>query len=225
MKIANTISLLLILWVLPGCDYTPPLSDLTEAGNYHEAGEYAKAKKHYEAALERLSSVSLYRPIEYQTRYSYGLMLNEYAKEDHPELIPLAREQLEWVLAYLEKEDEWITTKAMALSTLANTYQQEAGYSEDETRYYQLLEKAFAMYSEAAEELARNQDWHNLAYTYYNLGQTADWYGDLPEAILWLEKAVELDKRYGFTEDLEEDSAYLVKLRSKQEKRLETPSG
>jgi tetratricopeptide (TPR) repeat protein len=201
-------------------DIFPPVSDLAKASSYTEQKNYEKAIEHYKLALKSLDGSTLYSAIEYETRYSYGLMLNEYTKDNHPEYIKVAREQFEWVLNYLERSSELLSTRAMALSTLANTYQQEAGYTESEEEFYQILEKAYSIYKESAAGLEKNKDWHNLAYTYYNLGETAEWYGDLPEAIKWLEKAVELDKLHGFDADLKEDSAYLARLKSKHKEML-----
>ncbi|MBQ0754209.1 MAG: tetratricopeptide repeat protein [Gammaproteobacteria bacterium] len=201
-------------------DILPPVSDLAKASSYTDKKNYEKAIEHYKLALESLDGSKLYSAIEYETRYSYGLMLNEYTKDNHPEYIEVARKQFEWVIGYLEKSSALLSTRAMALSTLANTYQQEAGYTENEEKHYQLLEKAFSIYKESAAGLEKNRDWHNLAYTYYNLGETAEWYGDLPEAIKWLEKAVDLDKKYGFKDDLKEDSAYLERLKNTHEEML-----
>lgn len=220
MRLAKVILGFVFITFAAGCDYLPPVTDLSKASNYSDEGEYEKAITHYENALERLSSVSFYRSIEYETRYSYGLMLNEYTKDDNPDYIPVARNQFEWVLSYLEKADELVITKAMVLSTLANTYQQEAGYTEDEEKYYKLLENAYSIYKESANGLEENEDWQNLAYTYYNLGETSEWYGDLAEAIKWLKKAVELDKKHGFDKDLEEDSAYLSRLKLSHQEML-----
>jgi len=193
--------------ILSGCDYFPPYTDIYKAGEYKEEKDYEKAISHFEIALEKLSRRNMYQSIEFEERYSYGGMLNDYAKLDNPEYILIAREQFEWIRANPIKGKE--TIYARALSNLANTYQQEAGYTEDEVEVNKLLEKASLAYENSVVEMAKNDDWKNIAYTYYNLGETAEWYGDYPQAIDWLEKAVHVNKKHGFDKNLIEDQEYL----------------
>jgi tetratricopeptide (TPR) repeat protein len=216
----NLFFVLTLLITLTGCDYISPFQELNKASDLNEKGMYEKAIPRYEAAISGFSSIGFYKTVEYETRYSYALMLNEFTKDNHPEYIQVARKHYKWILNYLNDNKELISTKAMTLSSMANTYQQEAGYTENEEQYYKLLEKAYSTYKEAAEGLKTNKDWHNLAFTYYNLGETSEWYGDINEAVKWLELAVELDKKYGFDKDLIEDQNYLHKLKVKQKEML-----
>ncbi len=99
-------------------------------------------------------------------------------------------------------------------------YHQEAAYTENEEKYFELLERAYFSYKEAIEPLKKSEEWQSLAYTYYNLAETSEWYGDLDEAVSWIKRAIEMDKKYGFTKDLEEDVQYLSKLESIQTEML-----
>lgn len=206
--------------ILSGCDYISPFQALSKASELNDSGEYSSAIPHYEEAISGFSKRSMLKVFEYETRYSYALMLNEYTKDNNPEYIKVARANYEWILTYLEENDELFSTKGMVLSSMANTYQQEAAYTESEGEYFLLLEKAYSIYKESAQELKNNKDWHNLAYTYYNLGETSEWYGDLDEAIKWLRLAVELDKKHGFQKDLIEDEEYLNRLIAEKQEML-----
>lgn len=199
---------------------TPTYTNYLLAEDSFENGEFRQSKILYEKSIESCSTSFLFGWYEYEIRFSYGRMLNEYSKisESSSDLFLESRLQFEWVIDYLDENPELISTKAQALSNLANTYQQQAAATDSNEEYFKLLEVAFRIYRESAEQLEVNQDWKNLSYTYYNLGQTSDWYGDVGEAIKWLEKAVELDKKFGFSQDFKEDSEYLNSLKDKYKK-------
>jgi len=201
---------------------TPTFSLFLEAEELYEAGDFEKSREKYSKAIKEASKSTLFGFYEYEIRASYGFMLNELSNKTDSAYFIESRQQFEWIIEYLDKNPELISTKAQAITQLAFTYQQEAAYTESEEEYYQLLEMAYKIYKEAAQQLEVNQDWRVLASTFYNIGKTSEWYGDLDEAIKWLEKAVEIDKKYGFEENLKEDSEYLIHLKNEREKMLNT---
>lgn len=207
------------IFLLSACDYISPMVDLRKGSYFYGKGEYEKAIPYYEAAIAGLSKVDLdlYKGLEYETRHSYVLLLTDHARNGNPEYIPVARENTKLILDYLKHNNAAISTVGMTLLSLAYTYHQEAAYTEVEEHYYQLLETAYGTYLQAVEHLKAEQDWYNLTYAYYNLGETAEWYGDIDQAVEWLELTVELDKKYGFDEDLQEDQRYLTHLRQIQQ--------
>ena len=172
-------------------------------------GDYDAALPLYEKAIAALAP----EPQEQQAlRYRYGMVLNALGASQRPDLYPLARAQFESVLDYLDSGATLEHSAARVRSALAHTYHQQAASAEHATEQSNLLRNAYTLYRGATGELAEDREWHNLAITYFNLGQVCEWQGNLEEAIDWLEKAVELDRRHDFA-DLEEDLQYLLALR------------
>ena len=172
-------------------------------------GDFDAALPLYEKAIASLSP----QPQRQQAlRYRYGIVLNALGARARPELYPLARAQFEAVLDYLDSGAPLQQSAARVRSALAHTYHQQAPTEENTAKQSHMLRTAYGLYRGAAHDLAHQQEWHNLAITYFNLGQVCEWQGNLAEAIVWLEKAVELDTRFDFA-DLEEDRNYLLALR------------
>ena len=186
-----------------------PQQLVSEAESLALEGDFDAALPLYEKAIAALAP----QPKAQQAlRYRYGIVLNALGARARPELYPLARAQFESVLAYLDSGAQLQHSAARVRSALAHTYHQQSASEEDPVQKAHFLRTAYLLYSGAARDLARQREWHNLAITYFNLGQVCEWQGNLEEAIDWLEKAVELDSRHGFA-DLEEDRAYLLALR------------
>ncbi|MCX2779498.1 tetratricopeptide repeat protein [Microbulbifer thermotolerans] len=188
---------------------------LTSAEALALQGDFDRALPLYERAIGTLAD----KPQQqHALRYRYGMVLNALAARARPELYPLARAQFESVLAYLDGgatlglPAPFEHSPARVRSALAHTYHQQSASEQDPLRRAHLLRTAYQLYSRAISGLTRHGEWHNLAITYFNLGQVCEWQGNLEEAIEWVEKAVELDARHGFA-DLEEDRAYLLGLR------------
>lgn len=201
----------------PGIAFAGPAPQqlVDEAEKLALDGDFDAALPLYEKAIAALGS----RPQQQQAlRYRYGMVLNALGARARPELYPLARAQFESVLAYLDggaslgHPPPFEHSVARVRSALAHTYHQQAASEEDPVQKAHLLRTAYLLYSGATRDLARRKEWHNLAITYFNLGQVCEWQGNLEEAVEWLEKAVALDARHGFA-DLEEDRAYLLALR------------
>ena len=172
-------------------------------------GDYDAALPLYEKAIAALAP----EPQEQQQlRYRYGMVLNALGAQERPDLYPLARAQFQSVLDYLNSGAPLEHSAARVRSALAHTYHQQAASAEHAAEQSNLLRNAYTLYRGATGELADDREWHNLAITYFNLGQVCEWQGNLEEAIDWLEKAVELDRRHEFA-DLEEDLQYLLALR------------
>jgi len=170
-----------------GCGYINPFADIYEANRLEKDGKYAESIPHYESAIKGFSNVSAYESFEYDARCSYALMLNEYAKEGKPDYISTAQYNLDLVLAYLRKGNEiTMCSEGVVVSSRANTIHQQAAYSQSEEEYYQLLEKAYYSYQDAIKPLEESGEWLSLAYTYYNLAEASEWYGDVPAAIEWM---------------------------------------
>ncbi len=209
--------LVLLALQISGCKYTSPFVELYEANSFESNGKYTEAIQHYESAINGFSKVSAYESFEYDARCAYALMLNEYSKSGESKYVLKSQGNFDLVLAYLQKGNEIIMcTEGVVVSSRANTIQQQAAYSEKEEEYYKLLEQAYSSYKDAIQPLQNSKDWLSLAYTYYNLAETSEWYGDIPEAIKWINKAIEVNKEQGFTKNLAEDSQYLAKLESKR---------
>ncbi|SEA36409.1 tetratricopeptide repeat protein [Microbulbifer marinus] len=172
-------------------------------------GDFDAALPLYEKAIAALAP----QPAQQQAlRYRYGIVLNALGARARPELYPLARAQFESVLNYLDSGASLEHSAARVRSALAHTYHQQSASEQDAVQRSHLLRTAYLLYSGAAGDLARQQEWHNLAITYFNLGQVCEWQGNLEEAVEWLEKAVALDREHGFP-DLDEDRSYLLALR------------
>ncbi|WP_323846873.1 tetratricopeptide repeat protein [Microbulbifer magnicolonia] len=172
-------------------------------------GDFDAALPLYEKAIAALAP----HPRQQQAlRYRYGIVLNALGARERPELYPLARAQFEAVLHYLDGGARLEHSAARVRSALAHTYHQQAGSAAEPVQRAHLLRTAYLIYSGATRDLALEREWHNLAITYFNLGQVCEWQGNLEEAVEWLEKAVELDRRHGFP-DLQEDREYLLALR------------
>ncbi|WP_299942489.1 tetratricopeptide repeat protein [uncultured Microbulbifer sp.] len=176
---------------------------LARSGNYHDALPL------YEKAIAALAP---YPSRQQPLRYRYGIILNALGAESRPDLYLLARAQFQSVLDYLDSGAKLQHSAARVRSALAHTYHQQAASELTTTQRTHLLNTAYLLYKGAVAGLVEQGEWHNLAITYFNLGQVCEWQGNLPEAITWLDKAVQLDFRYGFP-DLEEDSNYLSALR------------
>ncbi|WP_237066616.1 tetratricopeptide repeat protein [Microbulbifer guangxiensis] len=171
-------------------------------------GDYDAALPLYEQAIAALSE----EPGEQNNlRYRYGIVLSALGGELRPDLYPLARAQFESVLDFLDSGETLAHSPARVRSALAHTYHQQAATVEG-SKQNDLLRNAYFLYRDAVADLAELEEWHNLAITYFNLGQVCEWQGNLTEAVDWLEKAVALDQQHGFA-DLEEDRAYLLALR------------
>ncbi|MEW5248853.1 tetratricopeptide repeat protein [Microbulbifer sp. 2201CG32-9] len=174
-------------------------------------GDYDAALPRYESAISALAA----EPRRQQElRYRYGMVLTALAKRHRPDLHPLARAQFQAVLDYLDSGAPLRYSAAQVSSALAHSYHQQAASADQAARRSHLLRNAYRLYRGAIGGLTRQQQWHNLAITYFNLGQVCEWQGNLEEAITWVEKAVELDRSHGFA-DLEEDIDYLLALRQR----------
>jgi tetratricopeptide (TPR) repeat protein len=183
---------------------------IAEAEEYSRSGDFDAALPLYEKAIAGLTKQP---QAQQQLRYRYGIVLNALGERQRPDLYPLARVQFESVLRYLEDDGQPLEHSAARVrSALAHTYHQQAGSEEVPGKQARLLRSAYSLYRNASDDLAREGEWHNLAITYFNLGQVCEWQGNLEEAIHWLEQAVELDRTHGFA-DLEEDRQYLATLR------------
>jgi len=201
--------LLFTALLAPGAALAEPQQLVAEAEQLALSGDFDAALPLYEKAIGDLAA----QPHQQQAlRYRYGIVLNALGGQQHPELYPLARAQFEAVLNYLQSGAPLEESSARVRSALAHTYHQQAASETDPSRKSQLLRNAYSFYNSAAHGLFREREWHNLAITYFNLGQVCEWQGNLEEAIRWVEKAVELDDRHGFA-DLQEDTDYLSGLR------------
>ncbi|AOS97015.1 Tetratricopeptide repeat protein [Microbulbifer aggregans] len=181
---------------------------VAEAESLAMEGDYDAALPLYEQAIAALSD----EPREQNNlRYRYGIVLSALGGELRPDLYPLARAQFESVLDFLDSGETLTHSPARVRSALAHTYHQQAATAEG-GKQADLLRNAYFLYRGALSDLASRKEWHNLAITYFNLGQVCEWQGNLVEAVDWLEKAVDLDAEHGFA-DLEEDRAYLLALR------------
>ncbi|SHF59915.1 Tetratricopeptide repeat-containing protein [Microbulbifer donghaiensis] len=186
-----------------------PQQLVDQAEEFAIEGDFDAALPLYEKAIAALAP----QPKQQQAlRYRYGIVLNALGAHARPDLYPLARAQFESVLSYLDGGASLEHSAARVRSALAHTYHQQAGSEEDPIQRAHLLRTAYLVYSGAAQDLADEREWHNLAITYFNLGQVCEWQGNLEEAVEWLEKAVSLDRQHGFP-DLEEDRNYLLALR------------
>ncbi|WP_237058148.1 tetratricopeptide repeat protein [Microbulbifer sediminum] len=189
----------------------PPVTNLVESAEAHTMeGDFDAALPLYERAIAGLGE----QPSrQHALRYRYGMVLNALGARQDPETFyPLARAQFTAVLAFLDDGGELEHSAARVTSALAHTFHQQAPHTRSPIHQSQMLRRAYHLYNDAAQGLVREQEWHNLAITFFNLGQVCEWQGNLEEAIEWLEKAVALDARHGFP-DLEEDRAYLYALR------------
>lgn len=223
-KISNLFAVTFMSLVLIGCDLIPPFYALVRGHTHNNKGNYSKAIPYYETAIEGFSKDSELEDLEYDTRFIYAEMLLEHAKEDNPEFIEPARTHLESVLNYIDttKDNDFDVSKGLALSTMAHTYHVESLFVEDDDEYFLVLESAYSIYLESTEELESAKEWHNLSITAYNIGEVADWYGDIDEAINWMSRAVQLDKEHGFDEDLIQDQTYLDDLQARKLEVLKT---
>lgn len=186
-----------------------PANLVEQAEEQALAGDLDGALPLYEKAISQETQAAARHALHYR----YGMLLNALGGAGRSELYPLARAQFQTVLHYLEEDGATLEhSPARVRSALAHTYHQQAGSEDSPARQAQLLRNAYGLYRAAAPELAQDGEWHNLAITYFNLGQVCEWQGNLIEAIDWVEKAVALDIEHGF-EDLEEDRAYLLALR------------
>ncbi|SDJ69930.1 tetratricopeptide repeat protein [Microbulbifer yueqingensis] len=183
---------------------------IDSAEEYALEGDFDSALPIYEKAISTLGREPRR---QHALRYRYGIILNALgAQQDPATFYPLARAQFAAVLDYLESGGELEHSEARVSSALAHTYHQQAPHAGNPRHQTDMLRRAYHLYSDAALGLASDGEWHNLAITYFNIGQVCEWQGNLEEAIEWLEKAVELDLRHGFP-DLQEDRAYLYALR------------
>lgn len=188
-----------------------PVAQLVgEAEQFALGGDYDAALPLYEQAIARLRDDP---PQQHRLRYRYGIILNALGGQQ-PDLYPLARSQFQAVLSYIESSPglPFEHSAARVRSALAHTYHQQSATIANDLERAQMLRRAYQLYSAAQVELQQEEDWQNLAITYFNIGQVCEWQGNLEEAIEWLEQAVVLDRRHGF-DDLEEDQAYLTALR------------
>lgn len=190
-----------------GTDVAPLIM---EAEEYALEGSYDLALPLYERAIAQLKAEPHQQS---QLRYRYGIILNALGAQ-RPDLYPLAREQFEAVLLYIESSPgiPFEHSAARVRSAIAHTFHQESAVQEMPNRRALMLRRAYQMYTGAIEQLRAEGDWQNLAITSFNIGQVCEWQGNLEEAIQWLEQAVALDRKHGFP-DLEEDQAYLTALR------------
>ncbi|WP_444926682.1 tetratricopeptide repeat protein [Microbulbifer sp. TRSA002] len=195
------------------------LALVTEAETYARTGNYADALPLYEKAI---SSLSDYPDQQQALRYRYGIVLNAFSAQARPDLYPLARAQFESVLNYLDEGAVLPQSTARVRSAMAHTYHQQAATEKEHTQRAHLLRSAYLLYKSAIQGLREQEEWQNLAITYFNLGQVCEWQGNLEEAIIWLEKTVKLDMQHKLP-DLQEDSDYLSALRSQVEPILENP--
>lgn len=181
-----------------------------DAEEYALGGDYNAALPLYERAIASLANDP---PQQHRLRYRYGIILNALGSQ-RPDLYPLARSQFQAVLAYIESAPglPFEHSAARVRSALAHTYHQQSATVDNPQQRAQMLRNAYQLYRSAQAELEKEEDWQNLAITYFNIGQVCEWQGNLEEAIQWLEQAVTLDRHHGF-DDLEEDQAYLTALR------------
>ncbi|MFA0811172.1 tetratricopeptide repeat protein [Microbulbifer epialgicus] len=184
-----------------------------EAEKLARQGKFDAALPFYEKAI---SALSPYPARQQALRYRYGIVLNALGAKSRPDLYPLARAQFQSVLNYLDSGAELPHSAARVRSAMAHTYHQQAANEETVTQRTHLLNTAYFLYKSAVDGLSAQQEWHNLAITYFNIGQVCEWQGNLEEAITWLEKAVKLDLQHKLP-DLEEDSDYLTTLRQQVE--------
>ncbi|GLS83262.1 tetratricopeptide repeat protein [Paraferrimonas haliotis] len=195
---------------------TATMRNYEQALKAHEFGQNEKAAQHYQLALEQVQDSLFAWPLEINIRAAYGEHLLSQV-EQKPELLWEAREQYNEALSLNELDRFQILALfdvGYLWSALAKTYQLEAAYTDNVDVYYDALQNAFYAQDKAATEFEAEQQWRSLNASYYSLGEIAEWYGDYEEAIRWLEKAVELDKRHGFEDDLIVDSQYLERLRA-----------
>ncbi|WHI50613.1 tetratricopeptide repeat protein [Microbulbifer sp. MLAF003] len=186
---------------------------VNEAETLARKGEYGAALPLYEKAI---SALSPYPAQQQALRYRYGIVLNALGAKSRPDLYPLARAQFKSVLNYLDSGAELPHSAARVRSAMAHTYHRQAASEETITQRAHLLNTAYLLYKSAINGLSAQEEWHNLAITYFNIGQVCEWQGNLEEAIAWLEKAVQLDLQYKLP-DLKEDADYLATLRQQVE--------
>ena len=215
------ITIILLSLLVSGCSYIDPFVELYEANKLGQDGKYSEAISHYKSAIKGFAKVSDYESFEYDARCSYALMLNDYSKAGNSDYILIAQNNFDLVIAYLRKGNEIIMcSEGVAVSSRANTIQQQASYSNNEEEYYKFLESAYYSYQDAIKPLEKSKEYLSLAYTYYNLAETSEWYGDIPEAIKWIKKAIDINKQQGFSDNLAEDEKYLSQLELKQKSDL-----
>lgn len=211
--------------LISGCRYIDPFVHYSEASEHTSQGEYEKAIPQFKKAIKGFSRVSTYESFEYDARCRYALALNEYSKVGKPKHLITARKNFDMVLAYLKNGNSLLScTSGVVISSRANTLQREATYTESDERYYELLERAYSSYQTAIKPLIKDKEWLSLAYTYFNLAETSEMYGDLNEAIKWIEKAIKINEKYGFEDNLIEDSNYFAQLKARNEKARKTDS-
>ena len=184
-----------------------PIVDLVQARSYDAQGKFDEAIPYYESAIDGFSKKKTHIISEYKARCFYGLMLGEYATQNKAQYIEKAQRNLDAVILFIRDNQIKSCSLGVSLRAKAKTLQLQASYSENEEEFYSLLERAYWGYFDAVVVLKESKEWHSLAYTYYNLGETSDWYGDTDEAIKWIALAVELDKIYGFDKDLIEGNS------------------
>ncbi|MDP5210619.1 tetratricopeptide repeat protein [Microbulbifer sp. 2205BS26-8] len=199
-----------------------PLAWIKKAETLARSGNYHDALPLYEKAIAALAP---YPSQQQPLRYRYGIVLNALGAKSRPDLYLLARAQFQSVLDYLDSGAKLPLSAARVRSALAHTYHQQAASEPTTTLRTHLLNTSYLLYKDAVAGLMDQGEWHNLAITYFNLGQVCEWQGNLQEAIAWLDKAVQLDFRYGFP-DLKEDRDYLSALRRQAQpivQHTETP--
>jgi len=192
---------------------------VSKAETLARRGEFDAALPLYEKAI---SALTLYPAKQQALRYRYGIVLNALGAKSRPDLYPLARTQFQSVLNYLDSGAELPHSAARVRSAMAHTYHRQAASESTVTQRAHLLNTAYFLYKSAIDGLSDQKEWHNLAITYFNIGQVCEWQGNLEEAIAWLEKAVQLDLRHKLP-DLKEDSDYLTTLRQQVEPIEQNP--
>lgn len=203
-----------------GNSYQGAVEWVTEAETLARQGDFNAALPLYEKAI---SALTPYPGQQQALRYRYGIVLNALGAKSRPDLYPLARAQFQSVLNYLDSGAELPHSAARVRSAMAHTYHRQAANEEAVTQRAHLLNTAYLLYKSALQGLSAQEEWHNLAITYFNIGQVTEWQGNLKEAIDWLEKAVQLDLQHKLP-DLEEDSDYLAALRQQVEPIEQNPA-
>lgn len=232
MHLARRLLILCFCLLISACDYVTPFYQMNTAMKYDEMERYKDAIPHYQNAIAGFQKVEHYGGVEYFTRIIYSVALDSYAEknDDYKTYVTEARNNY---IRLLETSDQFNNndilksldmdiSRGVYLNHIARTYMYDAQNQDDDDKYYDLVQQAYLKYKEASELLEKQKDWENLAVTYYSLGESSDWYGDYETAISWLEMAVELDEKHGFDSSLEEDKAYLEKLKLKLKEEKNT---
>lgn len=202
----------------------PGLEESQKADTLWAEGAPYRAIEQYEKAVDASSSSNFFNLYDYEINVSFGTMLFSYANSlpesesvEQSKLLTRARSQVIKAEDNLKDGFELFTSKGNVSYLLADIYVSEAQLAESDEDYFSTLRQAFTSYQAAALAFGEDKDWVSLSASYYQMAAVADAYGEIDEAIVWMERAVALDKAYELHEDLELDTKFLNHLKKTKE--------